>query len=72
MNNILDLHGVRHSQVEDKLTRFFFWEKPGCKQYTIITGNSHVMQGLVRKWLEEHEYYYYIPPHNLGEIKISE
>jgi len=68
----IDLHGVRHVQVEDTLTQFFFWEKPGCKNYTIITGNSSVMQKIVLNWLDHHEYSYYIPSHNLGEIKISE
>lgn len=68
----LDLHGVRHSQVEDKLTRYFFWEKPGHKQYTIITGNSRKMREIVFEWLDKHEYNYYVPSHNLGEIQISE
>ena len=68
----LDLHGVRHSQVEDKLTRYFFWEKPGHKQYTIITGDSRKMREIVFEWLDKHEYNYYVPSYNLGEIQISE
>lgn len=68
----LDLHGVRHAQVEDRLSRYLFWEKPGHKQYTIITGNSKRMQKIVTEWLDKHEYSYYIPAHNLGEIQISE
>ena len=40
----LDLHGIKHTEVKDKLTRYFFWEKPGHSQYTIITGNSKRMQ----------------------------
>ena len=68
----LDLHGVRHNQVEDKLTRYFFWEKPGHKQYTIITGNSRKMREIVFEWLDKHEYNYYVPSHNLGEIQVSE
>lgn len=68
----LDLHGVRHSEVEEKLSRYLFWEKPGHKQYTIITGNSKKMQEIVFKWLEKHEYNYFVPSYNLGEIQISE
>lgn len=68
----LDLHGYTHSQVEDKLSQFLFWEKPGCKQYTIITGNSKKMQQIVTHYLEKHEYSYYIPAHNLGEIQVFE
>lgn len=72
INSTLDLHGLSHSEVEDRLIRFFFWEKPGFHQYTVITGNSHQMKKLVTKWLEKHEYRYYIPAHNLGEIQVSE
>lgn len=68
----LDLHGVRHVDVVNKLNRYFFWEKPGWKQYTIITGNSNEMKKIVIKWLQDHEYKYYIPSHNLGEIQVSE
>lgn len=68
----LDLHGTKHAEVEDKLTSYFFWEKPGHRQYTIITGNSKKMQELVFEWLERYEYKYYIPSYNLGEIKIVE
>ena len=66
----LDLHGLKHSEVKDKLTRYLFWEKPGHKQYTIITGNSKKMQEIVVEFLEKYEYKYYIPSHNLGEIKV--
>jgi len=68
----LDLHGIKHSEVESKLTRYFFWEKPGHKQYTIITGNSSQMKQIVQEWLVRHEYSFYIPAHNLGEIQVSE
>ena len=68
----LDLHGVRHADVVNKLNRYFFWEKPGWKQYTIITGNSNEMKQIVTEWLQQHEYKYYIPSHNLGEIQVSE
>jgi len=72
LNSKLDLHGIKHKDVEHKLDQFFFWERPGYKQYTVVTGNSHQMKNIVTKWLDKHEYHYYIPSHNLGEIKISE
>ena len=68
----LDLHGTRHSEVKHKLNHFFFWQSPGYRQYTIITGNSIEMQEIVKEWLVEHEYSYYIPSYNLGEIQVSE
>lgn len=71
-SSTLDLHGTIHSKVEHKLNQFFFWEKPGYKQYTIITGNSSQMKQIVQEWLVRHEYNFYIPAHNLGEIQVSE
>ena len=68
----LDLHGVKHKDVEDRLLQFFFWEKPGYNQYRVITGNSHQMKKIVTEWLDKYEYSYYIPTHNLGEIQVSE
>lgn len=66
----LDLHGVKHADVTQKLNRYFFWEKPGWNQYKIITGNSPKMRQLVIEWLDNHEYSYYIPEHNKGEIQV--
>ena len=68
----LDLHGVRHSEVKDKLTRYFFWEKPGHKQYTIITGNSKKMQEIVLADIMKKTYKYKGTSHNLGEIQVFE
>ena len=68
----LDLHGVSHSDVEDILLHFFFWDKPGHNQYTVITGNSKKMQSIVMGFLDKYEYQYYIPSHNLGEIQVND
>lgn len=68
----LDLHGIKHNEVQEILVKYFFWEQPGHKQYTIITGNSEKMKKLVTEWLDKYEYKYFIPSHNLGEIQISE
>jgi len=66
----LDLHGVKHIDVENRLTQHFFWEHPDQKHYKIITGNSQKMQDLVTEWLDGLEYKYYIPANNLGEIRV--
>ena len=68
----LDLHGVKHSEVEDKLIDFYFWKGTNPKDTIIITGNSAAMKKIVTEWLEENEFEYYIPPHNSGEIQIIE
>jgi hypothetical protein len=68
----LDLHGVPHKEVEDKLSEFFFWHGVENAQAKIITGNSDHMQRLVLEWLDECEFKYYIPASNLGEIQVVE
>ena len=68
----LDLHGVKHLEVEDKLIDFYFWRGTNPKDTIIITGNSAAMKKIVTEWLEENEFEYYIPLHNLGQIQIIE
>jgi len=68
----LDLHGVKHQDVEHKLSEFFFWDDPDFKNTKIITGKSEQMQKLVVEWLEGYEFKYYIPTTNIGEIQVIE
>ena len=66
----LDLHGVRHSQV-DEVTRSFlnFIELP-CQ---IITGNSEKMKSIVCSVVEEYEWFYYEKDsYNYGTLIIVE
>ena len=69
-NKILDLHGLKHSQVEDKLIEFLFVKR--TNPCVIITGNSQRMRDIVLEFLDFHNYNYYIPSHNLGEIQVWE
>ena len=32
----LDLHGIKHADVKDKLSHYLFWEKPGRSHSTIL------------------------------------
>jgi hypothetical protein len=66
----LDLHRVKHADVEDKLIDFFFWQKFDFKGINIITGNSQKMQKIVMDFLDKYEFKYYISSHNLGEIIV--
>ena len=69
----LDLHGVKHQDVELILENFFFWENQLSKQLIeIIIGKSTVMQKLVIKWLDSNEFSYYIPAHNVGTIYVNQ
>lgn len=68
----IDLHGVKHSDVEIILENFFFWENPSSKQVVeIITGRSSTMQKIVINWLDSHEYSYYIPAYNIGTVYVN-
>jgi len=67
----LDLHGVKHADVEDKLIDFFFWHGYGYRGVNIITGNSQRMQEIVMDFLDEWDFKYYISSHNLGEIVVT-
>ncbi len=66
----LDLHGVKHHQV-DEITRSFlnFIELP-CQ---IITGNSPQMKQIVKKVVEEYEWFCYEKDsYNYGTLVITE
>lgn len=49
----LDLHGVKHADVEVTVEDFVLLRKPPIR---IITGNSKTMQNLVKKTLKKHGY----------------
>ena len=66
----LDLHGVKHAEVENKLVEFLFIGR--ANPCVIITGNSQRMKDIVLEFLDFHNYNYYIPSHNLGEIQVWE
>ena len=63
----LDLHGYKHIEVEDEVENFVLRNKTPMR---IITGNSEKMKKLVIGILEYHNFKYYIPAHNTGEIVI--
>ena len=66
----LDLHGVRHKDVQNRLETFLL---DGTKSYLdsqIITGNSPEMQRIVMEFLEEHDFDYLITSWHMGRITI--
>jgi len=66
--NELDLHGLKHIEVEDEVENFILVNEPPFK---IITGKSDEMRRMVKKLLDYYEYDYYIPAHNAGEIIVN-
>jgi hypothetical protein len=49
----LDLHGVKHADVEAMVENFVLVRTPPIK---IVTGNSKVMKEIVTKTLQKHGY----------------
>ena len=52
MDKILDLHGVRHEDVERLLENFILLNNPPL---TVITGNSTCMQSILEKFCVKHK-----------------
>ena len=62
----LDLHRVRHEEVDRLVENFVLLNKPPL---TIITGKSHTMREIVRSVLDRHNLHYE-QWNNPGEYKI--
>lgn len=68
----LDLHGIKHQDVEHTLENFFLWENKDSKQLIgVVVGKSPQMQQIVTKWLDKYEFSYYIPAYNVGVIYVN-
>ena len=65
----LDLHGVFHSEVRDKVENFVLLNSTQLP-IRIITGDSQRMRNLTENILKKHNFVYQIPAHNAGEIIV--
>ena len=66
----LDLHGIRHSKVDEKTRRFLNFADLPCQ---IITGNSFEMRQIVRKVVMEYGWSCYEKDsYNYGTLVIME
>lgn len=63
----LDLHGIKHQDVEVLVEDFIMINQPPL---SIITGNSKAMQNKVIAMLEKHDFKWVIKASNLGEIIV--
>jgi DNA-nicking Smr family endonuclease len=52
----IDLHGLKHSEVEVELANAFFWKN--IKEAEVITGNSIKMRKIVVDWFNKNELEY--------------
>ena len=66
----LDLHGVRHSQVENTTRCFLNFVELPCE---IITGNSYEMKQIVIKIIKEYQWFYHEKDsYNHGTLIVTE
>lgn len=65
----LDLHGVFHSEVRDKVENFVLLHSTKLP-VRIITGESIRMRNLTENILKKHNFVYDTPAHNAGEIIV--
>lgn len=65
----LDLHGVFHSEVRDKVENFVLLNSTNLP-VRIITGDSQRMRNLTENILKKHNFVYDIPAHNPGVIIV--
>lgn len=69
----LDLHGIRHSKVEEKLMKFINHRLPLEIPFRIITGQSDYMHTLVTQLLQKNDLFWrYESYNNMGSIIIMD
>lgn len=67
---ILDLHGVKHQQVDEVVRSFLNFIDLPCE---IITGNSEQMKAIVRNVVNEYEWFCYEKnSYNYGTLTVVE
>jgi len=70
--NEIDLHGFTHDEAVFAAENFVLLESQDeLFQCRIITGNSYKMHERIIEMLNKHDFRYYIPSWNTGEIVVS-
>ena len=68
----IDLHGLTHDEAVIKAEDFVLLESQnGIFECRIITGNSYKMTTRVIQMLDKHQFRWYVPSWNTGEIIVS-
>ncbi len=65
----VDLHGIRHSEVE-KILEDNFLVRENRDGWEIITGQSPIMKDIVISFLERNGYQWYLPSWNMGMVIV--
>jgi len=70
--NEIDLHGLTHDVAVDRAEDFVLMESHNeLFECRVITGNSMKMQVKIIDMLKEHNFRWYIPAWNTGEIIVT-
>ena len=70
----IDLHGLTHEKAILKVEEYVILNEL-CKygSLEIVTGKSPTLQDkIIKEVLDVHNFSYYIPPHNVGAMYISD
>lgn len=72
MNNQLDLHGVKHGEVQREVDKFLGERlMDGARSVVIITGNSEEMKRILSSVLSDYGMFYVENPFNSGEVSVD-
>ena len=70
--NEIDLHGFTHDEALFAAEDFVLQQSMDPMfQCRIIVGNSSKMSNLIKDMLDKHDFRYYVPSWNVGEIVVS-
>jgi DNA-nicking Smr family endonuclease len=71
MNNKIDLHGLKHENVQRELDQFFWvMMQRGHSEVEVVTGISHSMKDIVKKVSEDYNFIVQEIPLNPGALIV--
>jgi DNA-nicking Smr family endonuclease len=71
MSNKIDLHGIKHENVQKELDQFY-WEmmQRGHSEVEVVTGISHIMKNIVKKVSDDYNFTVQDIPLNPGSLIV--
>jgi DNA-nicking Smr family endonuclease len=71
MSNKIDLHGIKHENVQKELDQFY-WEmmQRGHSEVEVVTGISHTMKDIVKKVSDDYNFTVQDIPLNPGALIV--
>jgi DNA-nicking Smr family endonuclease len=71
MSNKIDLHGIKHENVQKELDQFY-WKmmQRGHSEVEVVTGISHIMKDIVKKVSEDYNFTVQDIPLNPGALIV--